>query len=295
MQTVEQMGIVRIEGSQGLQLLRSMQLPLRLGGVEAVLLAAKSGNGLQGIAVAWPTSKVAIGTVKVAPPFRNRGIGGSMLQALEERLRIAGCMRLRTQSAVAATAAAWLKRRRFTVCATMPEFEHDSATALKILAPLWQRMQLRVPADAEMLSYRQACARGLLPELARVDAAAVGGEAAMIAMQIERAVAKNHVSGPDPDHSLVIVRHNELVGLLRCRYLAGLHYWFIDSIVVAPPYRNGWANVWLRHESHSRRLQDGRSRLTRFRARDDQHDTRRYAEHFGARLVHELELLEKSI
>lgn len=288
--------IERLHDNHKVALLRNMRLPLRMGGGEAlVIVAREAGASVSGAAVAWLNGSNGMAVVRVKPDFRTCGIGTQLLDALEITLRTEGCVILRSRTAVPVETAEWLKKRGFSTTTTLPEYEIDLGMMAKKMEPLYCRVAPTIPEDVEVISYREAVARGCTDALISFEADTVRSSRGVIARQIRQA-SEGVVPAPvDLDLSCAVMRGEQLIALDRIGFKPLAGTWYTDAIAVAPEYRRGWAVILLRYTLFNRVVADGRCLLTRFRARDDHPDTRRFAEHYGARLVTTYALVNKKL
>jgi hypothetical protein len=133
-----------------------------------------------------------------------------------------------------------------------------------------------------MLSFEAAQRAGWGPEIARLQAQAVGGLPSMLQERMAQAAQSGSDEGISLDHSLVVMLGGELVAFALARFDVGQACWMIDGFYVAPAFRDGWATLWLRSELIQTGLRLGRTPQYRVRARDDQSNTVAFARRLGA-------------
>ncbi len=147
--------------------------------------------------------------------------------------------------------------------------------------PMWERLHLlherlqasRMVPPGVRLSTLQP---GLLDRVRRFLLQHMPAGASLLTLEAE---------GYKPEHSLALLVHGELKGVLLCRRSGNRS--FVGLRVVVPELRGGigWANLVLLHASMGTTVQSGLEEC-HFELNPDLHvDTRQMAQLFGARLI----------
>lgn len=257
----------------------------------AAVVGWLANSGQLGIALLWPALPVATGFIWVPPNSRRTGVGTALLHKLSAAAREKGCKRLLGTFAVNMETAAWLERNGFSSRSIMREFSQQLDESYPRLAKAWERVERRVPETAHLVTLREAVDASKLEETAVFLARHVGGLPGQMIQGVQRKI--NGRSSPvyDLDCSLVLLDKERVIGARLTRFTAAKNCWFLESIAVDESFRGSWANIWLKAEGTRLMLESGRSKLCRFRAREDQTDTLRYAEHIHATLLETLKLM----
>lgn len=141
------------------------------------------------------------------------------------------------------------------------------------LAPLVERMRRsgKIPDAAHMIPLYRADAQAVL----RLHLSEMGG-------QPESLSRKLIGEGPGafhPRYSRVLLLGEEVIGCILA-HRSGPDVAVVDANIVAPPYRNGWANIWLKLEATRGALSLG-IKYFHFTSFDHYEDTRSFTKKLG--------------
>ena len=268
----------------GAAVLAHLGLPQKLDGAVARIWMARQGSWVNepaaGFAVRWSSAHMHWLWLHVAAPWRGQGAGRALLTAA-----CAGAspsMGWRLVDAVDASDRGWFTRQGFVSWGLVCEYAFDLGASAQALERLWQRLKHRIPPQADMLSLDEAQSAGWGPEIARLQAQAVGGLPSMLQERMALAVQTGSDEGISLAHSLVVVLGGQLVAFALARFDRQQTCWMIDGFYVAPAFRDGWATMWLRYELVQTGLRLGRTPHYRVRARNDQTNTMAFARRMGA-------------
>lgn len=213
--------------------------------------------------------------IEVIEPCRAHGVGRALCNAL--------CTLAAGQATRALYAAQrceydgpvmqlW-RRLSFTICETVEEHELPLAEFVPRLAPLLERFrrQGRIPVDAQIVPlYAADPARVLQLHLDHL-----GGDRASLYRRIRG-------EGRQPFHprySRVLMIGERPAGCIlahrKSRYVAA-----VDANIVAPEFRHGWANVWLKLDATQGALSLGITHF-HFTTFDQYEDTRSFTAKLG--------------
>ena len=227
--------------------------------------------------------------IHVIPPCRRCGVGGALLEELEQLARRRGAKALYAAQRVELDSAEmeswqWLG---FSICETVEEHELPVANFDPALGPLLERMerQGRIPAEARMIPLYAADAAGVV----QLHLDNLGGDADDLLKRI-RGQAPNSFH---PDFSRVIAIDDRIVAAVLARRIAERAI-MVDAIVVAPEARGGWANLWLKLEATRRVIPHGVTHLY-FTTFDRYTDTRRLVRKLGGRTTRAMALMYRLI
>lgn len=274
--------------------LAHLSLPKTLDGAPARIWMARasaaSGTPAAGFAVRWSSAHRHWLWLHVAQPARGQGAGSALLAAV--RSQAGAGMPWRLVDAVDAFERDWFVRHGFVSWGHVCEYAFDLLASAQTLERLWLRLKHRIPPRADMLSLAQAQQAGWAPEIARLQAQAVGGLPSML----QERMAQAGQTGSDEDislaDSLVVVLDGQLVAFALARFDSLRACWMIDGFYVAPAFRDGWATLWLRYELVQTGLRLGRTPQFRVRARNDQTNTVAFARRMGAQALATRYLME---
>jgi N-acetylglutamate synthase-like GNAT family acetyltransferase len=223
--------------------------------------------------------------IHVIPPCRRCGVGGALLEQLEQLARQRGAKALYAAQRVEVDSAEmqgwqWLG---FDVCETREEHELPVANFDPVLGPLLVRMQRqgRIPAGAQMIPLYAADAAAVV----KLHLDNLGGDADDLMRRIHRQAPNSF----HPDFSRVIVIGNRVVAAVLARRTAQTAIQ-VDAIIVAPEARSGWANLWLKLEATRRVIPHGVTHLY-FTTFDRYADTRSLVRKLGGRTVRTMGLM----
>lgn len=264
--------------------LAHLGLPKTLDGATARVWMARasaaSGASAAGFAVRWSSAHRHWLWLHVVQSARRQGVGSALLAAA--RSQASAGVSWRMVDAVDASDRDWFLRHGFVSWGHVCEYAFDLAASAQALERLWLRLKHRIPPQADMLSLEQAQHAGWAPEIARLQAQAVGGLPSMLQERMAQAAQTGSDEGISLAHSLVVVLGGQLVAFALARFDAARASWMIDGFYVAPAFRDGWATLWLRYELVQTGLRLGRTPQYRVRARDDQTNTVAFARRLGA-------------
>ena len=267
--------------------LAHLGLPKTLDGASARVWMARagaaSGTPAAGFAVRWSSAHRHWLWLHVAPPTRGQGAGSALLAAV--RSQASAGMPWRLVDAVDASDRDWFLRHAFVCWGHVGEYAFDLVASAQALERLWLRLKHRIPSQAEMLSLEQAQHAGWAPEIARLQAQAVGGLPSMLQERMAQAAQTGSDEGISLAHSLVVVLGGQLVAFALARFDSMRACWMIDGFYVAPAFRDGWATLWLRYELVQTGLRLRRAPQFRVRARNDQTNTVAFARRMGAQAL----------
>lgn len=213
--------------------------------------------------------------IEVIEPCREHGVGRALCHALGSLAA--------SQSARALYAAQrceqdapimhlW-QRLGFAVCETVEEHELPLAEFVPRLAPLVERLrrQGHIPAEAQIVPLYAADPAQVL----QLHLDHMGGDRASLYRRIRG-------EGPQPFHprySRVLMVGERLAGCIlahrQSRQVAA-----VDANIVAPQFRHGWANVWLKLEATQGALSLGITHF-HFTSFDQYEDTRSFTAKLG--------------
>ena len=248
-----------VPAEQLVQVLKGLKQPRQREGGEAQAWVAPLGGGRAAGAVLWPVGEQGHCWLDLDAAAREAGASDALLAALLEGARAQGIVRLRLQEMLSAPLAEWLGQRGFCRWNRCYEFSYRLDEVAARLAPVWAATKGRVPAGVELLSLREAHARGLMGQMLRLEAEALGRGAALQLAQVARALDQGADSDlGDADFSLTLLHEGVVIGLTRTQLDLGRNQWVSIAMAVAPPYRAGWANLYLRIEALRRKIEDGR-------------------------------------
>ena len=264
--------------------LAHLGLPHTLDGAPARVWMACEGSSATvaaaGFAVRWSSEHMHWLWLHVAPPARGQGAGSALLAAV--RSQASASVPWRLVDAVDASERDWFVGHGFVSWGHVCEYAFDLNASAQALERLWLRLKHRIPPQADMLSLEQAQHAGWAPEIARLQAQAVGGLPSMLQERMAHAAQTGSDEGISLAHSLVVVLGGQLVAFALARFDTARACWMIDGFYVASAFRDGWATLWLRYELVQTGLRLGRTPQYRVRARNDQTNTVAFARRLGA-------------
>ena len=242
-------------------------------------LVARTGTPSVVVAAAGLTSsqrpKPLIGpgvALHVIEPCRRRGLGGSLLAALEAEAKRHGAEALYAAQKVDLDGEemrgwSWLG---FSPCEQVHHHVLELDKFEPRLAPLYERLKRRgrIPESAQILPLYEADA----DEVTRLHVAQLGGDPATLLRRIRG-------EAPDafaPRHSRVLLVDGRVVGIIL-GHRTSRDVVHVDADVVDPALRGGWANVWLKLEATRGALDWGIEKFV-FTTFDHYTDTRSFTE-----------------
>ena len=215
--------------------------------------------------------------ISVAPPYRRRGVGRALADRLAaDAAGVAGLFVLQWLDPDGEPMAA-LRQMGFAPWRRRHEYQGRIRDGLPTLAPLFAGLVERawIPATASIVSLRQAD----LGAVADLHLRYLGGN---------RADLMSSLGGGPPGHfdgaSFVLLLDGRVIGFTLGRVDWANKVCDVDSTVVDPSLRLGWANLWLRYHAGVRLLEDGVEWI-RYRALDQHTDTRRAFRRTGMKLT----------
>jgi N-acetylglutamate synthase-like GNAT family acetyltransferase len=262
-----------------------------MAGVPAMVWLAGTPQEWSGAAVLYPIKPNATAWILVRPPCRGSGAGTALLEMVVDAARQMGCEGVRTPTPLSENVSRWLEKHNFICFEQVQEYSLLIDETLPRLEKAWTRVGRSMPATAELITLDEADKRGLGETVSRLFSRTVGG----LPMHLARLIHQVRQGQPAPldlEQSLVLLDKGLIIGASHTHYDHSRNCWYTDSIAVVEPYRRGWANILLRMERLKRIHLDGRSNESRFRFRDSQRDTSRFADHVGATKTEELSLME---
>ncbi|HEX6963205.1 MAG TPA: GNAT family N-acetyltransferase [Lacipirellula sp.] len=213
--------------------------------------------------------------VHVIPPCRGKGIGRALLEPLQQAARELGGRALYAARRVDVGSdemAGW-RRLGFSICETVKEHELPLERFEPRLAPMlaWFRRHKSIPAEARIVPLFLADRQQVL----QLHMAHLGGDRA----SLERRLAGQGEGAFHGRYSRVLLIGDRVIGCILAHGESPTAA-VVDAVIVAPEYRGGWANVWLKLEA-TRGAQELGITHFRFATFDRYGDTRRFTEKFG--------------
>lgn len=207
--------------------------PLRIVGAAAVTSAIRP-KPLPGPGVA----------VHVIPPSRRRGIARNLVGQLVHWTQAAGFGALYATQKVDQDSEAMHAWRSlgFVPCETVRHHELPLAQFEVQLAPLWERMRNRgkIPSSAKIIPLCDAD----IQAVARLHLAVLGGDATDLLQKLRGDVPGSYSAR----YSRILLVDDRVQGFILA-HRAARDVAHVDSNVLAPEVRGGWANVWLKLEA----------------------------------------------
>lgn len=217
--------------------------------------------------------------LRVIVPFRGRGIGRALLDHVVEQAVRHGISALHTWEWVEPdreAAQAWAAYG-FAPCQRRMEYEADLARAYATLLPFYERAREEdwIPTAARIIPLADAD----IDAVAELHTRCLGGTRRLL-MPLLRGAAADAF---DPQYSRVLLLNEQVVGFTLGRIHPG-GVCEIDSNVIHPSVRLGWANLWLKFEAAAVLLAGGIHTIRYFSLQ--QHtDTQRVSRQVGGRLL----------
>jgi len=217
--------------------------------------------------------------LRVAKPFRGRGLGTALVKAAIDETRRRQIRGLYITPSVlpdSEEAKMWAALG-FTSHVSNNHYETNPRRIVEMLTPLCEKMRMRgwIPDNARVIPLSDAPAR----EIARMHAQCLGGTPRGIMGRILG-------GGPnrfDPRLSQVLMIDDRVCGFLLSHLIESTIS-YVDAVVVAPDLRLGWANTLLKLHNAKQSVACGR-KATRYVAHDVHGDTRSMSARAGARLI----------
>lgn len=242
-------------------------------GAPDVLLALVDGRLAGAVAMGWVPNGFPV-DVHVIPSFRRRGIGRALIEAVVAAA--AGeADRLRSWNMVGEGSAAevFLRRTGFSVARRFFGFESDGMEFLPFIDAIRRRLVRggRIPSGARIINLAEAPRA----ELVRLIATELDAFPAAVAARVMGQDAQWY----DHELSLVLALDEAIVGAMLITRSGGVGR--VEVNVVAPAFRNGWANVVILDEAVRRIVASGLERV-RFFSDEHTRDTINLAKYSGA-------------
>jgi len=226
-------------------------------------------------------------TVHVILPWRGLGVGRRLMECIEavavdEHVRALYSMR-RVEFGSEAEQA-WCKlgfsRHETVETQRLPLDEFEPR-----LAPLLERMQSRIPANAQIIPLY----RSNLPAVLQLHLDNLGGDRG----EVYRKLRGNGVAAYHPRYSRVLLVDDRVVGCILAHRKDG-ETAIVDADIVDPTLRGGWANVWLKLDATRGALRLG-IRNFEYTTFDRYADTRSFTKKLGGITVETTVLMMKRL
>jgi hypothetical protein len=172
-----------------------------------------------------------------------------------------------------------------TETSTVHELALDAVEAR--LAPLmaWLQQREAAPADARLTPLYRAT-----PErVVELHLRHLGGDPT----DLRRRIRGGGPGAFHPRYSLALHVGEALIGCLLARRISADRA-AIDAVIVAPEYRQGWANLWLKHAATRQAAALGIETFE-FTTFDRYEDTRKFAQLVGGRVLSRKALLKRPL
>lgn len=182
--------------------------------------------------------------VHVIEPCRRRGVGRSLCDALMAAASSLGSRAIYAAQRCefgGAAIAGW-RQLGFQVCETVEEHELPLAGFGPRLAPLVARMQQqgRIPVDARIVPLHAADRKQVL----QLHLDHLGGDRE----SLYRKLRGDGAGAFHPRYSRVLMVGEQIAGCILA-HRKSRHVAAVDAVIVAPAFRHGWANAWLKLEA----------------------------------------------
>jgi hypothetical protein len=260
---------------------RLLQWLLVPGGPGTAVWAVRADHRLLG-AAALAGGPNPAAWIRVVDTHSRQGIGSLLWRAVAERATRDRSAAVHAVRPVDADAGRWAQHRGASPTGTLTEFAASLGLLLARQRLAWVRIRHRMPAACRIIALRAAKAEGLLPEVARTLAPAIGGQATRWLNRAERSLQSAAAPDFDPECSLVMMLDGAVIGAQTTRFDPAEFCWFIEAITIVPAFRQGWASIALRIAACEAKERAALTDEVRFRARDDHPDTLRMARHLDA-------------
>lgn len=227
--------------------------------------------------------KVAL---QVIPPWRRRGVGRELLKAAAHLAAARGAEALygwNKTSPDGDEAQAWRGLgfdRAIESCLT----RIDATRTIDHLQPLvdWLRKRGQIPPEARLVSLRDANPDEVV-ELVTTFLAGAGAE-----IDLKNRLIGNHPRPIEPIFSKVLLYKDRVVGALLASPIND-HVGLVETVVVHPSLRGGWANAWLKLET-TRGGRDGGYDTFLYETHEQHADTEKLTRRLGGVVVPRVEL-----
>lgn len=223
----------------------------------------------------------------VIEPCRRQGIGRRLLEYIEAAAIENGAQAIYSanrveQHSAAEQAWAWLA---FSEHETVESQQLPLEQFEPRLAPLLERMQVRIPAAAQIVPLY----RSNLPAVLRLHLDHLGGDRG----EIYRKLRGTGVSAFHPRYSRVLTLDGRVVGCILA-HRKDEETAIVDADIVDPALRGGWANIWLKLEATRGALRLGIKNFE-FTTFDRYADTRSFTKKMGGVTVQTKVLMMKPL
>lgn len=250
-----------------------------------IAFVAVTGNPAQVVASLamnpWPQGHVRgfVVWVRVAAPFRRRGIARALVNAAAAEARARGVKALYASDPLESGSPDLpiCRALGMTESITVNHYQAASERVVDVVRPLALELRSRgwIPTDAEVVGMKE------VPDqtLAQMHVTLLGGVMPVILARLRGAAPESFA----PALSYGLRRGGDVIGALLGRAIEpGVA--FVDAIIIRPEYRMGWAHLMLKLHAAERAVALGFREL-RFTAYDNHKDTRKMASKSGATLV----------
>lgn len=218
--------------------------------------------------------------LRVAEPWRHRGVGRALVEAGEARVRamgLRGLYALRSAPRGSEEAIAW-ERLGFGSLTRLCHYVAPLSRFIAMIEPIEQRLKAggRVPTSARLVPLHESP----IGEIIYLQTTFLGGRGGAMAQRLRGQGERPF----DQNLSRVALVGDRVAGFVLCRAGEG-DTAFLDFRVVATKYRRGWVNVLLLADALRTATAAGYANV-RFDASERNADTRRLASKaVGDRLV----------
>jgi GNAT superfamily N-acetyltransferase len=274
---------IRAGGAQDWRALR-MLLPQAFfhgSGAQSLVATTEDGRLIIGAAAMSPRLRshplpgVSV-AAHVVPPYRRRGLGRQLVNAcrsLAMQRNASGLYAWQPLAEASEDASAY-RRLGFDRTVAVQEGRADVEMGYKHLKPLYDQVMERqwIPAGARLVPYDQADAI----EIAKLHVMHLGGQMQEILSRLRgQSPVRYH-----PRLSPVVLVDGHVMGFTLAQVLAGGMV-LVDSTVVDPQLRGGWANLWLKFAGVSE-CRDMAIHTVVYYTYDNHSDTRKLSRQVGA-------------
>ncbi len=222
----------------------------------------------------WPLPGPGV-MVHVIPPCRGQGIGSQLCSALMAAARRHGMGAIYAAHRTLEDGDETLGWRRlgFEPCETVQEHELPLDQFVPRLEPIIEscRRLGRIPAEARIVPLYAADREAVL----QLHLEHLGGDRDSLSQKL----AGRGPGAFHPRYSRVLYVGEQLAGCLLA-HRESAEAAVVDANIVAPEFRNGWANLWLKLEATQGALALGITRF-HFTSFDHYEDTRRFTAKLG--------------
>jgi GNAT superfamily N-acetyltransferase len=232
--------------------------------------------------------------VHVVPSLRRQGIASALLDTLASNVRALAKIEQRdpqvlySWSALRPTdpeAAPW-RAMGFTGSVDVLVHELDAEQVDAVMGPLYRRIRPRIPSDVRLVRLTDTT-EAQRQQISALHVQHLGGRPREMRQRIGADDSAYNPVSP------VLLRGEQVIGFSLNRLLPD-NRTCVDANVIAPPYRGGWANIYLKHEENRACLAGGNRRGI-LQTLAHHTDTRRFVERCGGRLIDRLVSLYRPI